>query len=137
MSKFIVSEEVLLKIIRYLYLKATTNEAQLTVDLSRIKFSAYDKALEKAIPEVIDRSNAVPKVEYAAYILKMEELGWISRGKDWLSFTLTQEGFKQGAQVDKTKSKTIFSRLDWKFWVVTCIAFVTLIYTALAYYSNR
>ncbi|OCH10556.1 hypothetical protein A6E09_11425 [Aliivibrio fischeri] len=136
MSKYVVSEEVLLKIIRYLYLKATSDETQLTIDLSQVKFSAYDKALEEVIPEVVDKSNPIPKVKYAAYILKMEELGWISRDKNWLSFTLTQEGFKQGAQTDKAKSKTIFECMDWKFWSAILIAFITLIFTALAYYKN-
>ena len=79
------------KVMLTLYHRIVEQENGGVLDLNRYKFNAFDRDMEVQVPEVVDRQRSIPKVNYAAYVMRMDELGYIKR--DGMSFVFTDSGF--------------------------------------------
>ncbi|MEZ8816853.1 hypothetical protein AB6E02_15530 [Vibrio cyclitrophicus] len=97
LKSYVVSEKVLKKVMITLYHRVAEQESGGVLDLNRYKFHAFDRDIEVQVPEVVDRQRATPKVNYAAYIIRMDELGYIKR--DGMSFAFTDSGFLSASKL--------------------------------------
>ncbi|GIB06135.1 hypothetical protein VCSRO9_3530 [Vibrio cholerae] len=91
LKSYVVSEKVLKKVMLTLYHRVIEQENGGVLDLNSHTFHAFDRDMEVQVPEVVDRQRSIPKVNYAAYVMRMDELGYIKR--DGMSFVFTDSGF--------------------------------------------
>ena len=97
LKSYVVSEKVLKKVMLTLYHRVVEQESGGVLDLNRYKFHAFDRDMEVQVPDVVDRQGAMPKVNYAAYVMRMDELGYITR--DGMNFVFTDSGFLEASKL--------------------------------------
>jgi len=97
LKSYVVSEKVLKKVMLTLYRRIIEQDSSEVLDLNRYKFHAFDRNMEVQVPEVVDRQIVIPKVNYAAYVMRMDELGYIKR--DGMTFVFTDSGFLKASKL--------------------------------------
>ncbi|MCE4937453.1 hypothetical protein [Aliivibrio fischeri] len=127
MKSYVVSEKILNKVMVALYNRVIEQDSGKVLDLNRFKFDAYDRDIQVLVPEVVDARKSIPKLNYPAYIIRMEELNFIKR--DGMTFVFTDFGFIQASKL-ACPIKTLV-KSHWGVLSSLAIGIVALIVTII------